>query len=704
MDLLKLVNIGKIYVSDSNISVGIRNVNLSFNIGEFVAITGKSGSGKSTLLNVISGMDTYEEGEMFVNGEETSYYQQQDWEDYRLRYISFIFQDYNIIDSFTVLQNVELALMNIRDKKERKARAMELIKRVGLEEHANHKGSKLSGGQKQRTVIARALAKDSPIILADEPTGNLDATSGKEIIDLLHEVSKDKLVIIVTHNFEQVEQYATRHIRIFDGNVASDDVITETPKQDYIAKDEIEFSQKDIIKDSFSLGHTIFKSKPKLTFFICLLLIVAVIGIFADFLGRGMVNTLSLSSNFTHIDGRVIITNKDGSAITDQDLETISKDTNANDYIRYDQLIDSYANFTYGDNNAMAAHAYYGYNKKPSTGKLPENDDEVLLYVSIAEKPYLSGVDTITISDQIYNLSGIKYFYNNQDDAMLYFTKSGYEKMMSRAFFQALNKTVVINNDYTYYDYSIILNIDDKINDGKIHVDIPLNEEPLNSFALLLSNNPYDIPLTDYTFKFVGDTEYVLKLSLTSTKLLEIFNNYTRDYYSQASLFYDNDMQAKKAIQILKDKGYIAILSSNSGATNDNLDAIVFGILKILTTISIIVDCIFYALFIYICLIKSMNAFGKNVAIMRSMGIPTKVIKRGLYFRMMISLIPAFILVASLIIALTIIPATNPYIKTLKWYSYILLVLAIMIFTVLTTKWQIKRTFRMSVKKAIKEK
>ena len=127
MALLTLKDIGKIYVSQGSVAVGIRGVNLSFDRGEFGAITGKSGSGKSTLLNVISGMDSYEEGELYIEGQPTSHYLQPEWEEYRKNYISFIFQDYNIIESFTVLQNVELALMHIDNKKERRARAMELI-------------------------------------------------------------------------------------------------------------------------------------------------------------------------------------------------------------------------------------------------------------------------------------------------------------------------------------------------------------------------------------------------------------------------------------------------------------------------------------------------------------------------------------------------------------------------------------------------
>ena len=230
MALLQLKDIGKIYVSEGSVAVGIRGVNLSFEKGEFVAVTGKSGSGKSTLLNVISGMDSYEEGELYIEGQPTSHYLQPEWEEYREKYISFIFQDYNIIESFTVLQNVELSLMHIEDKKERRERAVELLKRVGLSSHLNHKGSKLSGGQKQRTVIARALAKDSPIILADEPTGNLDSETSKEIIELLREVSKEKLLIVVTHNFEQLESVATRHIRVFDGSVESDHCIAPSSK------------------------------------------------------------------------------------------------------------------------------------------------------------------------------------------------------------------------------------------------------------------------------------------------------------------------------------------------------------------------------------------------------------------------------------------------------------------------------------------
>ena len=222
MALLTLKNIGKIYVSEGNVAVGIRGVNLTFDRGEFVAITGKSGSGKSTLLSVISGMDTYEEGDLLIEGKSTAHYTQPDWEEYRQKYISFIFQDYNIIESFTVLQNVELALMHITDPRERRRRAMELIRRVGLSDRVRQKGSKLSGGQKQRTVIARALAKDSPIILADEPTGNLDGENSELVMKTFQRLAHEEgyCIVIVTHD-PQIAEESDVVVRMESGKIVS---------------------------------------------------------------------------------------------------------------------------------------------------------------------------------------------------------------------------------------------------------------------------------------------------------------------------------------------------------------------------------------------------------------------------------------------------------------------------------------------------
>ena len=218
--------------------MGFSRIDLNLDIGEFVAITGESGSGKSTLLNVISGLDTYEEGEMFVCGEDTTAYGTEDYELYRKTYIGNIFQDFNLINSYTVYQNIEaVMLLSGKRKRECREKVLELIDLVGLSKYRRTKVSRLSGGQKQRVAIARALAKNAPIIVADEPTGNLDSASAQSVMETLAKVSKDKLVVIVTHNYEQAEPYVTRKLTMHDGKIIEDKKYTQRRvyEDDYLA-------------------------------------------------------------------------------------------------------------------------------------------------------------------------------------------------------------------------------------------------------------------------------------------------------------------------------------------------------------------------------------------------------------------------------------------------------------------------------------
>ncbi|MDD3171803.1 MAG: ABC transporter ATP-binding protein, partial [Bacilli bacterium] len=263
--MIRLENVSKYYHGDGTVALGLRKINLELGNKGFVVLTGESGSGKSTLLNVICGIDTYEEGEMYINNEETSYFDDTDWENYRRKSVGFIFQNYNLIDSYTVLENVEAAMViqNI-GKKERKRKALKLIEKVGLLSHVKHKAIKLSGGEKQRLAIARALAKDSIIIAADEPTGNLDSKSGKQIIELLYEISKEKLVIVVSHNYEETNNYANRKIRLFDGEIVEDIKIKEVEeKQERLSiKRTYKMSR---VKKSFIFATKNLKSQPKKT-------------------------------------------------------------------------------------------------------------------------------------------------------------------------------------------------------------------------------------------------------------------------------------------------------------------------------------------------------------------------------------------------------------------------------------------------------
>ena len=185
--MIKLKNVSKFYASgDNNVSLGLHNVSLEMKKGEIIGVVGESGSGKSTFLNVVSMLDTFEDGEIYYNDTPASTLTPEEVGEFRKQHIGFIFQNYNLIDSYTVLQNVLMPLL-IKGVtgKEAKDKAKEIIKRVGLENRIHHKGTKLSGGEKQRCVIARALASDSEILACDEPTGNLDSKTGREIIELI---------------------------------------------------------------------------------------------------------------------------------------------------------------------------------------------------------------------------------------------------------------------------------------------------------------------------------------------------------------------------------------------------------------------------------------------------------------------------------------------------------------------------------------
>ncbi len=228
--MIKLVNLTKIYNSGENVGIGIQDVNLEFHVGEFVAIVGASGSGKTTLLNIISGMDSYTEGEMFVNGVSTANFTMDDMENYRRGNVSFIFQNYQLIDSYTVLENVMVELiLTGKSQKEAKIRAKEILTKVGMGHRLHHRASKLSGGEKQRVVIARAVASEATILACDEPTGNLDTKNTQEIMAIIKEVAKEKLVLFVTHDDSLLEDNATRIIRIRDGHVESDTTVVQPP-------------------------------------------------------------------------------------------------------------------------------------------------------------------------------------------------------------------------------------------------------------------------------------------------------------------------------------------------------------------------------------------------------------------------------------------------------------------------------------------
>lgn len=221
--MLKLQNIKKDYITGDTAVHALKGVGIEFRKSEFVSILGHSGCGKTTLLNIIGGLDRYTDGDLFINGKSTKTYKDRDWDNYRNHSVGFIFQSYNLIPHQTVLSNVELALtLSGVSKQERRKRAEDALKKVGLGDQLGKKPNQMSGGQMQRVAIARALVNDPEILLADEPTGALDSETSVQIMELLKEISKDRLVIMVTHNPELAKQYSTRIVKLLDGNITDD--------------------------------------------------------------------------------------------------------------------------------------------------------------------------------------------------------------------------------------------------------------------------------------------------------------------------------------------------------------------------------------------------------------------------------------------------------------------------------------------------
>ena len=738
MALLTLKNIGKIYVSEGNVTVGIRGVNLTFDRGEFVAVTGKSGSGKSTLLSVISGMDTYQEGDLLIEGKSTAHYTQPDWEEYRQKYISFIFQDYNIIESFTVLQNVELALMHITDPRERRRRAMELIRRVGLSDRVRQKGSKLSGGQKQRTVIARALAKDSPIILADEPTGNLDSATGKEIIELLREVSKDKLVIVVTHNFEQVEYCATRHIRVYDGAIESDHVISAPSVSSASAAPAPISAQKGVTAwhGGRILGRSMFASRPKLTAFMCLLMAVGMLGLFfATSMFDSMNDLFEPNRMFRHVDGRVIFTRRDGAPMTDEEVRQAAETYGAKTSLHYDRLIDSGNVYVTenGVNKSVLVRFTYGEKADGKVyGRYPEAADEVLLCLPIYMKPAY-GTNPEALGKRLepdyskrygnFRVVGVSYYYDNTKDGKAIFSESGYNAMLGAK--TLLDQNSKISATVTGTDgKEVLCSIEDIRVDssysGFAIAGKNLKAETIGSVTLQAAYYVYNYISADS----YGEKERVQTWTLDTAQMklgdsapYSDPNSYTltiggdlaaslaAEYlslsYRQASLFFENDRAAEKAAEKMCGDGFIAV-TSDTAYSPDPSETILTTVLAIFTLFEWVLVVLFLAFFINLCSSRTIGTFRGDLAIMRSMGIPVKVIRVAMYVRMLLSLIPACVLLAVCSVLVYTIPQANAIFPYLHLWQYLILAVGMLLITLRVTHKQIRRLFGQSVKKALK--
>ena len=333
--MIRLENLSKYYYGKNSVALGLRKINLEFHKGEFVAITGESGSGKTTLLSTISGLLPYEEGEMYFNGNATSYYDEADWEEYRKNHIAFVFQNYNLIDRYTALENVMTSfLIQGETVSYAKEKSMELLEKVGIAQYASHRATELSSGQKQRLAIARALAKNTEVIVADEPTGNLDAENGRQIMELFAELAKERLVLIVTHNFEEASAFVTRKIVIHDAEVEEDiflhqkkDVVDENKQQANQKKSIIPELRKRMKENARVFSRMNMRAHLGSSVLLCMVLFVASLASFL-FLGNFLAhlddtdtkvyeNTAFHNSD----DTRIVVRYPDGSQLKEEDFQ-----------------------------------------------------------------------------------------------------------------------------------------------------------------------------------------------------------------------------------------------------------------------------------------------------------------------------------------------------------------------------------------------
>ena len=716
MEALRLERVSKYYQSENNVSVGMKHISLSFHMGEFVAITGESGSGKSTLLNVLSGLDKYEEGEMFIFSEETSHFQIKDFENYRRKNVGFVFQNYNIIDSYTVYQNVMLALeLQGYPLKERKARALKLIDQVGLTKQKNQKSSKLSGGQKQRAVIARALAKDTPIIVCDEPTGNLDQTSAEQVMSLLYEVSKDKLVIIVTHEYDQVAHYATRRIKMSDGEVVEDIKIKK--------HQEVETLPERQEKSLSIVGILIFTlrnlfAQPKRFLFMMMLMLVAIsvfTVVYSNQVNGLRTTGLEQSSRYPSVpNSRVLVERRDGGFLTTEDIQTIESYRGIRKVYPYGALFLNESRFYLTDivNNEVRDMYDYRFTDTAhfidesalSSGRLPVAKDEIVVSeyfwgsVELDRTYLLSNGSDWSWDKNSLESNGFGYFkvvgLIDDDLQTIYFSEAyltqpyptepvfdmniknnvrAYVENSLRFVYQ--DKTFYLyNGNQTFEGYDVIFD------NGMPAFESPLTIEVM-TFAESLSGQ-WNMPLTlklyndfsedDFNFGAMDSETYqsLMKAYLVMTEF-----EYVRFPSKIASVSIENQLSGTRLLESLDYEVYKVYYPSNISGF---LQEFIVFVLTIVAVIILTILGLFLYAVIHAVTKNMMNARKKDFSIYRSVGAHESTLSISVIFEQVILSIFGLILsVLILNLVVMFVPNHGLTIEYMSISDYVILVIAI---------------------------
>lgn len=694
--MIKLKDVSKYYYNKGLITSGITKINAEFNIGEFIVITGESGSGKSTLLNVISGLDTYEDGEMYIDGKETSHYGDEDFEEYRKEYISNIFQNFNLVGSYTVYQNIELVmLINGYTKKEARPKILKLINEVELTRYKNTRVSKLSGGQKQRVAIARALAKNTPIIIADEPTGNLDKRAAESVLKTLALTAKDKLVIVVTHNYEQVEKYATRKITMFDGKILEDKIITKT---DEVKTDGNLESKKMKPLSKLRLGvRNTFNIVPKFLLLLAVFLFMFA-AITTEMAGlrenkyeeERVGNNSYLQNKDT---SRIIINKSDKSPFTDEDYQRIEALGNISRIQKDDYLEDLSASL-YSDYYYISGSVIKRTSQKLDLGRNIEKDNEVVIQMN-KENNTIGDPEKILNKEFMYNyqdnttkLKVVGIIFNDDLDyeSIIEVSDNMINEFILNYVISRTTQTLTVNGADTYCNLFYI----DSVNDSSIYVNENLNNNsyPIKMVSLSLSNTyvnkVFDLKvehvLNKYNSKRLTGYSYEENTCYLSKNLIR--NTLISDKY-QTSVFVKDEVKINDTINDLMNLGYSTYAVKDMLINESATMTYIYNIINLVLMIIILVAMFFISYLIIKLILKSRKNY---YTIIRILGGSKKNCKSILKIELYTILNIAFIVIIFLVYMITsgmIDISLRSSLKLLNIKDYVLIYILIFALTYL---------------------
>ncbi|MDD6920168.1 MAG: ABC transporter ATP-binding protein [Eubacteriales bacterium] len=737
--MIRLQNVSKYYYKKGIIANGISKVSMELKIGEFVVITGESGSGKSTLLNVISGLDSYEEGEMYIDGKETSHFTQDDFELYRKNYIGNIFQNFNLVAGYTVYQNIELALLAEGKESDKiKVQINEIIDRVGLAEYANTKASKLSGGQKQRVAIARALAKASPIIVADEPTGNLDVKSAAEIVKLLSELAKDRLVVVVTHNFEQFEKYATRQIKMSDGRLIEDrkaDVNETVISENIEEKSDKSVSGGEV--RNREVGDILSKSKLKLgtrnTFnligkFVLLLvvfvfLLEGVASQYASFKASDNTAENMGTNNFflSSSDERIIVKNKDNSPITDKQYNDLLKKEGVDFVVKQDLALDTMIYIEGKEDNLSGFPGDLSFSSDELVaGRMPKADDEVVFEINRGRsargknlKQYLNGTWTYTSDDRTktkpIKIVGIKYYDSNNSmkwESTVHMRPTFLEEIKSENIQNNSTVYAVLDKKEIAIPNSIVSS--QKVPRGKMYVPEDFDGMFKNGRAV---GNKLNLNIKNIYFK--DNTELEITNTITSKNFKNLlgtsdtFDSVSHNIYInqddynklykrpdyQMSVYAKDVQKVDLLVKSLKADGYEVVDLKH--AKTMMFDTAILKIVQVPFTFIGLIAVFFICYFVIKLILKSRSSYFSTL---RVLGIDKNDINRILDIELLIISHIAFILcgifTALVLNGVIVIDTISDTFKHLGIFDYVALYVIVIAMTLLISKRFAKAVFK----------